>query len=393
MQWLYASWLSPHWLWLLGALSIPLLVHLLRRRSPRQITFAAAHWLLPKHRRSQKRWLLRDKPLLALRLLLIALLVLALAQPLLPRDAGDGSGLLLVDPRVGRTELREFLAGRDDIARAEWLQRQPRSIDAPRPPAPDLWRTLGTLAARAEYRRAQILLRNAQNPSGYRLLETSPHWQWHALQRERHTDNTVPQIAVLGPEPQWLRPAIDAIAEQSLSQVALQPLHSAATLDPRQQDWLIYNNAGELPAAVRAFVEGGGLLISDRRVQSAQVPFTAVDGQRLEAAAIGRGSWLRYRDDWHSAGFYHRADLPRRLWREWSAQDWARQADGRPRWSIDAPPARQLPDTAVTPARPEPLSPTLLIALALLLALERLLALRRPESETGSGPDKPEVQP
>lgn len=387
MQWLY-----PSWLWLLGALAIPLLIHLLRRRSAREITFAAAQWLLPKRRRSRKRWLLRDKGLLSLRLLLIALLVLALAQPLLPRDAGDGSGLLLVDPRIGRAELAEFLAAHDGIARAEWLQRQPVSIDAPQPPAPDLWRTLSALAARAEYRRAQILLRNAQNPSGYRLLETSPHWQWHSLQREQDATKAVPHIALLGPAPQWLRPAIDAIAEQSLSRITWQTLDSPGALDPQVQDWLIYNSAGEMPAAVRAFVEGGGLLISDSRVQSAQVPFTQLDDRRLEAAAIGRGSWLRYRDDWHSAGFYRRADLPQQLWHDWSAQDWALQADGRPRWSIDAPPAQPLPDSSVTPARPEPLSSALLIALALLLALERLLALSRPEPKIDSGTDRQEVQ-
>ncbi|SHF36833.1 N-terminal double-transmembrane domain-containing protein [Microbulbifer donghaiensis] len=384
MQWLPASLQSPLWLWLLGALAIPLLIHLLRRSNPREITFAAAHWLRQKPQQNWKRLFLRDKLLLLLRLLLIALLALLLAQPLLNRDAQPEKSILLVDPRMERAELREFLdrnfSGDETFTEIFWLQARPSPIAEQRPPAPDLWQTLSALADQAAFRRAHILLRSDNNPSGRGLFKFSPHWQWHAVQQSGSGDDpNAPRIALLGDGPAWLEPVMRQWRNTAQPQLALQQLTTTAAADAESLDWLIYDTPGPLPESLHDFIRDGGLLITDQRVQpAAAVDFVALEtepGEILQAAAIGRGSWLRYRHDWHGEQFFRRADLPRRLWQQWSAQDWALQSRSRANWSIDAPPGIAVPDTDVPPAARATIERPLLVALLLLLALERLLAL------------------
>ncbi|WP_323846014.1 BatA domain-containing protein [Microbulbifer magnicolonia] len=385
MQWLSASLQSPLWLWLLGALAIPLLIHLLRRSNPREITFAAAHWLQQKPQQNWQRLFLRDKWLLLLRLLLIALLALLLAQPLLFRAAQPDSGILLVDPRIERAELHEFIEtsfSGDDTAFTDisWLQARPAPIDEQRPAAPDLWRTLSGLAGQTAFRRAHILLRDGVNPTGHGPLKVSPHWQWHALQHSAGSEEVItPRIALVGDGPAWLEPALRHLRSTALPQLALRRLATADSASAETVDWLIYDRPGALPETLQGFVRDGGLLITDERVQpDPALTFAALDtaqGETLEAAALGRGSWLRYRRDWHSEAFFRRADLPQRLWQQWYAQDWALQSRSRANWSIEAPPGVAVPDSAVRPVERATFERPLLMALLLLLALERLLAL------------------
>lgn len=383
MQWWSAALQAPPWLWLLGALAIPLLIHLLRRSNPREITFAAAHWLQQQPPQNWKRLFLRDKLLLLLRLLLIALLALLLAQPLLPRDTHANSGVLLVDPRIERAELRAFLdsnfSGDESFTDIFWLQARPLPLDERRPPAPELWQALSALADQAAFRRAHILLRSDKNPSGRGLFNFSPRWQWHALQSGGGDDPGAPRIALLGDGPAWLEPALRQLRNHSLPQLDMRQLSPVETPSAETVDWLIYDTAGALPETLHDFIRDGGLLISDQRVQPATaVDFVALDmepGELLQAAAIGRGSWLRYQSDWHGEQFFRRADLPQRLWRQWTAQDWALQSRSRASWSIDAPPGLAVPDTGVRAAARTTVERPLLVALLLLLALERLLAL------------------
>ncbi|WP_395791001.1 BatA domain-containing protein [Aquimonas sp.] len=77
------SWLLPSALFAFGALLLPLLIHLQRRReTPPPLAFAALAYVDP-NARPRRRLRLRDLPLLLLRLLLLAVLALLLAQPLL----------------------------------------------------------------------------------------------------------------------------------------------------------------------------------------------------------------------------------------------------------------------------------------------------------------------
>lgn len=373
-------WQSPLSLWLLCALTIPLLIHLLRRDAAREITFAAAHWLQKKHQH-RKRLLLRDRWLMLLRMLLLAILALLLAQPLLQRQGTASMDLLLVDPAIERAQLNSFLRQNPSLSPVLWLQPQPVPIEEPPPLAQNLWHTLSALAGDGEFRRAHILLRSAENPSGHSALRISPHWQWHTLEKPGREDSSpLPKLALLGEGPPWLEAALTQLQANAAPQLALQKLDTSAALDAKAQDWLIYDSPGALPTELYRFVQKGGLLITDQRVQPAsEIPFVkASASEPLQAAALGRGSWLRYGRDWHSAEFFQRIDLPHILWQQWYTQDWALQSRSRGHWSSTRPAGIAVAETQVRPPRPGNFDSWLLLAFVLLLALERMVALARP---------------
>ncbi|WOX03906.1 BatA domain-containing protein [Microbulbifer pacificus] len=376
----------PSWLWLLCALAVPLLIHLLRQSNPQEITFAAVHWLQQRRQRRWKQWFVRDKLLLLLRLLLLTLLVLALAQPLLLRNTQPSAQRLLVDPEVTPAYLQQFLADHPQIREGYWLQPSPQPVTESRPAARDLWLTLSQLADASEFRRAHILLARENNASGHDSFRYSPHWQWHAANSGNGADTpALPRIAVLGGEPAWLQPLIQQLAGSTLPQLVLQRLPADATPVVGDIDWLIYDTPGPLPQRIAEFLRAGGLLISDARVTAdSTFRFIDIDAQTgLETAPVGRGSWLRYRRDWHSAAFSHDANLPQRLWQQWSTQDWQWQHASRGRWSMDALPGTELADEQVIHSQRQPLQQALIFAFALLLLLERSLALWRRPATTG----------
>lgn len=76
----------------LGAVSIPILLHLLMKGRPKKQVFPALAFLREKHKRNKRRFTLKHLLLLALRCLAILLLGLALARPSLksPDDASGG---------------------------------------------------------------------------------------------------------------------------------------------------------------------------------------------------------------------------------------------------------------------------------------------------------------
>ncbi|WP_105102681.1 BatA domain-containing protein [Microbulbifer pacificus] len=360
---------SPIWLWLLGALAIPLLIHLMRRSAPREITFAAVQWLQQKRQRQWQRLFLRDRRLLLLRMLLLALLALLLTSPLYQRPAQPSAQILLVDPAVSDTALQDFLAAHPAIADVYWLQSAPTDISTPRPAAVDVGQTLTQLAYAGEFRRAHILLQQMPFPASYQTLKISPLWQWHHIDAGE-TGIAPPRMAVIGSAPPWLKPA--------LRQLALpepQYLSRQSEIDPRKIDWLIYDTPGELPPPVLAFIRGGGMLITDARGRdSRDLDFAEIE-PGLEVASVGRGNWLRYRDDWHRETFYHHRALPQRLWQQWSAQDWQRQYRARGHWFADAGIA--VTDEEVSGQFRQPMQPSLLLLFALLLLAERTIALSR----------------
>ncbi|WP_428819707.1 BatA domain-containing protein [Microbulbifer sp. MCCC 1A16149] len=378
------QWLQPQWLWLLLALAIPLLIHLIRRSRPRQITFAAAQWLLPRQQRRWNKFVLRDRLLLLLRLMLVALLAFLLGQPMLNSDSEAQEDVLLVDPRIQASALDEFLAQHPQLKQVFWLQPEPLAITAPRPSPQDIWRVLSHLSTREIFRRAHILLLDAENPSGHSTLQVSPDWQWHRIaDTAAPAASNLPRIALAGDAPAWLQPAMEQLREKLGSGLSFITDSDIETLvggsTKTRPHWLIYDTAGPLPAALQAFVREGGLLITDQRVRwDAVNNFTALDSQpAAEAAPVGRGSWLRYKQDWHSAPFYQQGALPELLWQQWSAQDWQFQFHSRSHWSADNTPEIPVPDDRVTRYREIPLDRWLLILIALLLLLERGIALSR----------------
>lgn len=75
VQWAMLGWLA--------AASLPILIHLLNRRRQRETTWAAMEFLLAAIQKNSRRMRLEQWLLLAIRTLLIALLVLAVAEPFL----------------------------------------------------------------------------------------------------------------------------------------------------------------------------------------------------------------------------------------------------------------------------------------------------------------------
>lgn len=122
--------LAPAGLAFLGALLVPILLHLARRRRAEPTPFAALRWLAPGAP-PRSRVQLEELLLLALRLLLLALLALWLAQPVW-RDAPARSGAhVVVVPGV------DYAATLDAMppgAEARWLTRGFPEFDG-KPPA------------------------------------------------------------------------------------------------------------------------------------------------------------------------------------------------------------------------------------------------------------------
>ncbi len=71
----------PAYLWGLGAIALPILVHLFNQRRPRPLSFGAIEFVLRSQRQKARRLRLRQILLLALRCLLIAAIAVALARP------------------------------------------------------------------------------------------------------------------------------------------------------------------------------------------------------------------------------------------------------------------------------------------------------------------------
>src|SRR5690606_29881656 len=122
--------LLPAGLAALAALALPLLVHLSRRQQQRPTVFAALRWLQARPR-PRRRLRFDERWLLAVRLLLVALVALLLAQPAL-RDVADLRARLLVVPGVETAAIAAARDGRELDAR--WLAPGFPSLDA-EPPA------------------------------------------------------------------------------------------------------------------------------------------------------------------------------------------------------------------------------------------------------------------
>ncbi len=85
---LFAEFHSPMLLWGLALAGAPLLIHLLNRRRYNETSWAAMRFLIEAVRKNSRRIRMEQLILLAVRMLILALLVLALAQPSVERLGG-----------------------------------------------------------------------------------------------------------------------------------------------------------------------------------------------------------------------------------------------------------------------------------------------------------------
>ena len=107
--------LAPVALTALAALAIPLLIHLIRRSERQRTPFAALRWVADRTRPRQ-RLHLHDPLLLMLRLLLLAVLALQLAQPVWREPGTDDASVVAVLPSVSAAAARAAV----DAPTADW---------------------------------------------------------------------------------------------------------------------------------------------------------------------------------------------------------------------------------------------------------------------------------
>lgn len=172
------GWLLPGALWGLLALLLPVVLHLYRRRqTPQPLDFAALAFIEPQ-RRPRRRLQLRQPWLLLLRCLLLAAVVLWLAQPLLFGAQRAGSWQL-VAPGVDLDALP-----RDATPAAEWRWLAPGfpSLDQAPPERGDTASLIRQIDAQLPEQAALgIHLPPLLDGFDGERLRLSRHVDWHVL--------------------------------------------------------------------------------------------------------------------------------------------------------------------------------------------------------------------
>ncbi len=282
--------LAPLGLLALLALAIPLLLHLVRRLQLTDTPFAALRWVSERHQ-PQRRLRLERPWLLLLRVLLFAALALLLAQPVLESRQGDaGADWVVVAPGADLGAARAHVG---DGAQWHWLAPGfPALTDTPTSlvtPTSSLLRELDARAPASARLRIvvparlggldgeRLRLRHAfdwivvpgQSPA---VAPANPVSHDLVVRHDRAHDGAV----------DYLRAAVAAwnVRAPGCCTLDVQPLTQPLPADARWLIWL----APELPTAIRAWVERGGVALVTQGVQddvAAQVLWRDADGAAL----------------------------------------------------------------------------------------------------------------
>ena len=368
--------LFPAALAALLALLVPLAIHIARKSEQLPTDFAALRWLRSKPRpRSRLRF--DEWPLLLLRLLLLALVALWLAQPVLS-GAGDDTPYVAVVPgaQVDRAQFTD--------ARVHWLAPGFSPIEEATP--------TGHLPVASLIRQL-----DADLPAGTPLTILTPQVIDGADAARLHLSHKVDWRIVPGTMPSPTTAAAPAptvaIRFDAAHRPALRYLRAAAmswqptgrTLDsapidsplPDRQHALIWLAGGTLPDSVTDWITQGGtaLIASDATAPKATpVPHwrDALGVPLVEGAPLGAGRWLRFTRPLRPA------DMPILLDGDFPTQLRSLLAPSlSPPTRVAAADYAPLPGGRAYDQQPEPLRPWLALLIALLLIAERWLATRR----------------
>lgn len=305
--------LLPAGLLALGALLVPMLLHLARRSEHRAIDFAAVRWLSARAR-PRRRLLLVEHGLLVLRLLLISALALLLAQPVWTGGVGNRAWTvvapdvdLATNPKSsGADSERRWLApgyppleGPRPISTAA-VGSLLRELDARLPPASSLtvWvprELTGLDGSSIELARA-VRWRIAP---GVAPLATTPGVLPWPFAVRLDPDREVALVYLRAAWQAWIHDPLAADTKraeaQPLSDVALSP-----RVPRKPMGTLVWLRSGDLPLEVREWTfAGGSILIEPRTNWSFKSADTAVvwrddEGTPLaRAARFGRGRVVR----------------------------------------------------------------------------------------------------
>ncbi len=304
-----ATLLLPAALSALAALLLPLLIHLARRSQQRPTDFAALRWLRQKPK-PRHRLRFDEKPLLLLRLLLLALLALWLARPVLFGSA-DNVPWVAVAPGVDTAQARAMTE--EKRARLHWLAPGFPSLDEPQPaavqPIASLLRQLDAelpdAAKLTVFVPEQLFGADAQRPILSREVD------WRALPGAMPASLAAPEIV----PPLSVRYAADregALRYLQAAALAWQPAATATLTDeqfsagpadqalPSESPNLIWLAPGKPPASLREWIGNGGTALLDSQAEFERSPaFTPhwrddLGNTLVEGAASGRGRVLRF---------------------------------------------------------------------------------------------------
>jgi hypothetical protein len=382
--------MTPALLWPMGlaalaALIVPLVIHIARRSEQQPTDFAALRWLRQKPRpRSRLRF--DEWPLLVLRLLLLTLVALWLAQPVL-FGARDATPYVAVVPGADLTQARTIVGE----GRGHWLSPGAPDLDQPRPavtaPVASLIRQLDTdlpPGAPLTVVAPQILDgADAERPR----LSRPVAWRVVSgvIPARAATPVTVPALSIR-------TDADHAAGARYLQAAALswQPPGRAADVEttaldgalPDANRTLVWLGAGTLPPALLGWVEAGGqaLVASDAAFPEghrAAVWRDDLDRPLIEVQPLGAGRLMRFTRRQAPADTPEllQADFPVRLR---AALEGPSVAPARVAASDYAP----LTGGRAFDLMPQDLRPLLAIFIGLLLLGERWLATRRSRGVT-----------
>lgn len=368
------------------ALLLPLLIHLARREEHTPLPFAALRWLQLRAR-PQRRIRISEWPLLLLRMLLLALLVLLLAGPRLSGTDPDTTSVIAIAPGLSLSQLpAEIPAG----ARRVWLAPGFAAVEDDA--APSTAQPLSSL----------LRAFDAQLPAGTALTVVVP----------AQLSGTDAQIPRLSRAVDWqIVPTTAAIADRggfaSLAPPTLVIRHDADAIGVRylqavQRAWtpeqdadigadtiavprvqagqvLVWLSAAPVPAQVRQQLQPGSALLLDARQpgnadSAAHVRLRDAEGrplieqQRVQEAGVAQ---LRFTTALQPASFplLLDAEFPARLREVLQPVPVPHLVD-----AIDHAP---LTGASAPVATALDLSPWLIALIALLFALERWLATRK----------------
>ncbi|WP_428383448.1 BatA domain-containing protein [Nevskia ramosa] len=365
--------------WLaLAALAIPIAIHLIRRRAARDVPFAALAWLAARTP-PRRQWRLDDRWLLAVRLLLIALLAVILAEPLWRSNEAADAAAVYVAPGLDANAARAAVDA--PLADWHWLAAGTPSLDQPAPAA--------------DLHELQSLIRELDRelPAGTKLsivvpaelagldgerLRIGRDVVWRSLPVAAATPELAPAAQ---PFRIAIRTASDAPAAASVARAltaAWQAAGIAVEVDegplgkPITKDSsLLIASGNKLDEATRALVSKGlNVLFGNPEAKTGEVLLRDADGQPLLrrqaehvyalAGPLDPVAWPALRD----------SQLPAALLK--LLRPAVSPPDRAP--AVSVAPLRAAVDSA---GLAMPLTPWLVLAIALLWLIERLLATRR----------------
>jgi hypothetical protein len=295
--------LAPAGLLALAALLVPLLIHLVRRLELRLTDFAALRWLSDRAR-PQRRVRIERPWLLLVRLLLLGLLALLLAQPALVGTTNIARDWVLVAPGVSPSAARRAVSAPD--ADWRWLAAgfPPLAAPSPEPPVP-----LASLLREADARMPTAHSLHVVVPSelggldGTRpMLSRTVDWQvvpgrmrevedadddGRRLFAVRHDESSAAAVV-------WLRAAVRAwnTREPARYELEVAPLTEPP---PDAARWLVWLG-GEWPRPISSWIERGGTaLVADPASADGTVAWRRADGEPIaRVEALGRGRIVRF---------------------------------------------------------------------------------------------------